>query len=72
MNARLKSIFEDAQKLTTAEREELAELLLATIETDPEIEKMWSEEIADRISAHEQGNMPSRLARAVLAKYLAG
>ena len=70
MNARLKSIFEDAQKLSAAEREELAELLLATVDPDPEVDKAWCDEIADRIAAHERGDMPTRPARTALEKYL--
>ena len=38
MNQRIKTIFADPQKLSPAEREELAELLLATIDPDLEIE----------------------------------
>ncbi|MGE0025438.1 MAG: addiction module protein [Hyphomicrobium sp.] len=71
MNTRLKSIFEDAQKLDPAERAELAELLLATVETDPGIEGAWSGEVSDRIAAHERGEISARSARAMLAKYLA-
>lgn len=70
MNARLKSIFDEAQKLDAKERAELAELLLATVETDPALDQAWSEEVADRIAAHEAGDMPARSARAVLEKYL--
>jgi|JRYL01.1.fsa_nt_gb hypothetical protein len=71
MNARLKSLFEQAQKLDGSERTELAELLLATVETDPVLDQAWSAEVADRIVAHEKGDMPTRSARAVLEKYLA-
>ncbi|WP_334151258.1 addiction module protein [Hyphomicrobium sp.] len=70
MNARLKSIFEDAQKLSAAEREELAELLLATVDPDPEVDKAWCDEVADRVAAHGRGELPTRSARAVLEKYL--
>jgi hypothetical protein len=72
MNARLKSLFEQAQRLDASERHELAELLLATVEIDPGVDAAWSEEVADRISAHERGEMPTRSAREVLAKYLSG
>jgi putative addiction module component (TIGR02574 family) len=57
MNQRLKTIFADAQKLSSAEREELAELLLATIEPDEtvaEIEKAWAEEAERRWEEHKQ------------------
>ena len=70
MNARVKTIFEEARMLPPEQREELAELLLATIEIDPEIAKAWADEIADRIAAHERGEMSTRPASEVLAKYL--
>mgnify|MGYP001195912696 CR=1 FL=1 len=70
MNQRIKTIFEEAQQLTPREREELAELLLATIDVDPAIEAEWAKEIEDRISAHERGEMTTRPIADVLAKYL--
>lgn len=71
MNTRLKSLFEDAQTLSAGEREELAQLLLATVDPDPEVEDAWADEVQDRMAAHERGDMLSRSARAVLEKYLA-
>ncbi len=70
MNQRIKTLFEDAQKLTPSEREELAELLLATIDVDPEIEAAWGKEIEERIAAHERGEMMARPIAEVLGKYL--
>lgn len=70
MNERVKSILEQAQELSAAEREELAGLLLATIEVDPEIESAWAAEIAGRIAAHERGELATRPASEVMAKYL--
>ena len=52
MNQRVKTIFEQAQKLAPAEREELAELLLETVEPDLEFEKAWSEEVQSRWDEH--------------------
>ena len=69
MNQRIKTIFEEAQKLSPAEREELAELLKATIDLDIGIEQAWSSEIDDRIDAHERGEMTARPASEVMAKY---
>lgn len=54
MNQRIKTIFADAQKLSPAEREELAELLLATIDPDLEIETAWAEEANRRWDQHAQ------------------
>ncbi|MGQ0672831.1 MAG: addiction module protein [Hyphomicrobium sp.] len=70
MNARVKTIFDEARLLTPEQREELAELLLDTIPIDPEIEQAWSDEIADRIAAHERGELPARPAADVLRNYL--
>ena len=44
MNERLKSSFEDARKLGNAEREELVELLLATIDNEPGLDTAWADE----------------------------
>lgn len=52
MNERVKSIFEAAQKLAPQEREELAELLLATIDIDSGLEKAWAEEAHRRWDEH--------------------
>ena len=54
MNQRIKTIFADAQKLTPAEREELAELLIATIDSDAGIETAWAEEANRRWHEHAQ------------------
>jgi hypothetical protein len=70
MNERLKNILTEAQKLSAEEREELAGLLLSTIEVDPEIEAIWAAEIADRIAAHKRGELSTRPAAEVLAKHL--
>jgi Putative addiction module component len=69
MNQRIKTIFADAQKLAPADREELAELLLATIDSDPDVEAAWLLEIEDRIAAHERGELTTRPASDVLAKH---
>jgi Putative addiction module component len=69
MNERVKTIFRDAQHLAPAEREELAELLIATLDGDPGHQAAWLAEIEDRIAAHERGEMIARPALEVLAKY---
>lgn len=73
MNERVKSILEQAQTLSPDEREQLAELLLATVvDVDPGIEAAWEAEIADRIAAHERGELGTLPAAEVLAKHLKG
>jgi hypothetical protein len=69
MKQRIKSIFDEAQKLAPEDRETLAELLLATIDVDPAVEQAWTEEIADRAAAHDRGEMSARPASEILAKY---
>ena len=54
MNQRLKTIFADAQKLTPAEREELAELLIATIDAEVDVAAAWAEEANHRWDQHLQ------------------
>ncbi len=69
MNERVKSLFKDAQQLAPAEREELAELLLATLDGEAGLEAAWLAEVEDRIAAHERGEMTARPASDVFAKY---
>ena len=69
MNQRLKSILEQAQELDVAERERLAELLIASISSDAENDTAWIEEIEDRIVAEEQGEARLIPAEDVFAKY---
>ncbi len=70
MNQRIKTLFAEAQRLSASEREELAELLLATVETDASVEAAWAAEVEDRIAAHERGEMSARPAVDVLRKHL--
>ena len=52
MNQRVRTIFEQAQKLAPNEREVLAELLLGTIEPDTEFEQLWAQEAHRRWDEH--------------------
>lgn len=70
MNQRIRHLFNEAQRLTEREREELAELLLATVEADQGIEAAWVAEAEDRIAAHERGETTARPAADVLRKHL--
>lgn len=53
MNERVKLLFEAAQSLAPAEREELAELLLATIDVDPGFDEAWLREAQRRWDEHK-------------------
>lgn len=52
MNQQIKTIFAEVQKLSPADREELAELILSTIGADPGIEAAWGEEAHRRWDEH--------------------
>ena len=68
MNQRIRTVLEQAKKLDPAEREQLAELLMATIETDPEIDAAWIEEIEDRIADEDRGETHFVSAEEVMSK----
>ena len=53
MNGQVKALFDEARKLTPAEREELAALLLVAGESDPAIERVWAEEADRRWKEHK-------------------
>lgn len=52
MNQHIKSLYDEAQKLTAVEREELAEMLLQSLEPNPANEKAWAEEADRRWQTH--------------------
>ena len=45
-------MFDEARKLTPAEREELAALLLGSLAPDPTVEQAWADEAKRRWQAH--------------------
>lgn len=66
MNLRVKLIYDEAQKLDAAEREELAELLIASIENDPDIDEAWLQEARQRWDEHKAtGDEPPDALKAV-------
>ena len=52
MSEHVKALFDEARKLTSREREELAELLLDSLPPDPTIEIAWTEEARRRWDEH--------------------
>ncbi len=52
MNDHVKALFDEARKLTVREREELADLLLETLDPDPELDKLWGDEARRRWDEH--------------------
>lgn len=55
MGNKLKLLEAEALKLTEAEREALAQLLLASLDADAEIEEVWAVETERRIADIESG-----------------
>jgi putative addiction module component (TIGR02574 family) len=60
MNQRVKSLLDEARKLSPAEREELAELLLDTVDQGTGLESAWAAEAQRRWNEHlEKGGETS-------------
>jgi putative addiction module component (TIGR02574 family) len=71
MNARTKSITEEAERLPATDRIRLVEHLLATLDKpDPDIDRAWADESERRLDAYLQGEATARDAKHVLAKHL--
>jgi putative addiction module component (TIGR02574 family) len=76
MNARVKAIADEAQKLSPEDRAELVELLLLGVREDlqgemaPDLSAEWVEEIEARIAALDRGEVRLIPAEEVFAKYM--
>lgn len=69
MSSSLHQIEEQARSLSAEDRAKLAEFMLESLHTSiEEIEAEWSEEIALRIDAFENGNISSYSAAQVFAE----
>ena len=69
MSSSLNQIEEQARSLSAEDRAKLAEFMLESLHTSiEEIEAEWSEEIALRIDAFENGNISSYSAAQVFAE----
>lgn len=55
MGNKLEVLEEEALKLTTGERAAFAQLLLASLDEDVEVEEAWAAEVERRISDVENG-----------------
>lgn len=64
------AILEQALLLSPTDRAILAEKLLASLDRpDPAIDALWAEEIENRISAYEAGELKAVPAEEVIKKY---
>ena len=65
-----KSLSVQARKLTPAERIELVEDILASLdEPDPAIDRFWTKEAEERLAAYRRGELKALPLNEVLAKY---
>ncbi len=69
MNAIVKSLVDEARKLTPDERIELVDEILVGLEADPTIERQWVEEAQRRYSAYLRGEQKAVELEEILAKY---
>jgi putative addiction module component (TIGR02574 family) len=58
MSALLEELSKKARELDVAERAQLAQELLESVEreSDPEVQAAWDAEIADRVARYERGD----------------
>ncbi len=69
MSDRIKNLSLEARKLPLAERAELIDDLLASLdEPDPRIDALWAEEAERRVALLDSGEMPARDAADVIAE----
>lgn len=69
MSALLKSIQEQARALSAEDRARLAESMLESLHTSiAEIEALWADEIEERVSAFDRGEIPSYSAEEVFGE----
>jgi putative addiction module component (TIGR02574 family) len=71
MNEHIALLAEEAERLPPADRIELVERLLSSLDKpDPEIDRAWAEEGERRLDAYLSGFTTARDAEEVLAKHL--
>ncbi|GBF26095.1 hypothetical protein MnTg02_01131 [bacterium MnTg02] len=70
MNEHIKKLTEEASKLPPADRAELVEGILRSLDaTDPRFDQMWTEEAKDRLAAYRRGEIEAYDLNDVLAKH---
>lgn len=69
MNERLKHLSLEARKLPVAERAELVDDLLASLDApDARLDALWAEEAERRLQLIDKGDMPTRDAAEIVAE----
>lgn len=70
MTEAAKELSAKARKLSPAERIELVDDLLASLdEPDPQIDRLWAKEAEERLAAYRRGEIKAVPLQEVLAKY---
>lgn len=68
MNERVKKLTDEARALPPAERAELVEGILDSLDAaDPRLDRLWAGEAADRLAAYRRGEVAAVDLRDVLA-----
>jgi putative addiction module component (TIGR02574 family) len=64
------NILKDALTLSPSEKAQLIDKLISTLDkSDKEIDKLWAEEVEDRLDAYDQGKIKAISLEKVLQKY---
>ncbi len=70
LTERSKQLVREAQSLPAAERIEVAESILTSLdEPDQQLDKLWAEEAEARLAAYRRGEIKAIWLAEVLAKY---
>lgn len=69
MNEKIKALSQEARKLSPAERAELIDELITSLDRpDPAIDELWTLEAQDRLAAYDRGEMAAQDIPAIVAK----
>jgi putative addiction module component (TIGR02574 family) len=72
MTEAAKKLSAQARKLSTSERIDLVDSILASLdEPDPNIDQLWAKEAEERLAAYSRGEIKAVSLQEVLAKYRA-
>jgi putative addiction module component (TIGR02574 family) len=70
MNAKAQDVLKEALDLPARERAALVEDLLSSLDRpDPDLDRLWAEEVEDRIEAEARGKITKVSAAEVFGKY---
>jgi putative addiction module component (TIGR02574 family) len=68
--ANIDNLLKEALTLNSSEKAQLVDKLLSILDkSDQEIDRLWAEEVEDRIDAYDQGKIKKIFLEKVLEKY---